>query len=89
MHVFSILIHNPDERVSERLHQKYGSDSLYTISETTILLRTRELAEDVAVAAGIKGEERFVTGVVFKLNRAYAGYTSRSLWEWLRLAETE
>lgn len=89
MNAFGILIHNPDDRVSERLRRKYESDRLYEISATTILVRTTDLAEDVAVAAGIKGEDRFVTGVVFKLDRAYAGYASRSLWEWLQLAETE
>ena len=89
MNVFGILIHDPDERVGDRLRRKYGTESLYEVSPTTILLRTKELTEDVAVAAGIKGKERIVTGVVFKLNRAYAGYTSRSLWQWLQLAETE
>ena len=87
MNAFAILIHEPNPRVPEGLRRKYGSDSLYTITETTFLIRTGELAEDVAVSAGIKGPERFVTGVVFKLNKAYAGYTARSLWEWLRQAE--
>ena len=89
MNVFGILLQDPEGRVVEQLRQKYGDSRLYQISETTTLLRTTELAEDVAIAAGIKGEERFATGIVFKLNRAYAGYASRSLWEWLQLAEEE
>lgn len=89
MAIFGILLQDPDSRVIEHLRQQYGSSQLYELSETIILLRTDQLAEDVAIAAKIKGEERFAAGVVFKLNRAYAGYASRSLWEWLRLAEEE
>ena len=52
-------------------------------------MQTRELTQEVAVRAGIKGEDRIedASGVVFRLNGAYAGFAARSLWEWLGQAE--
>ena len=88
MNVFAVLINEPDDRVLEQLKERYGTENLYLVNTTAILLRTAGLADDIAVSAGIKGGDRFATGVVFKLNRAYAGYTARSLWEWLQEVES-
>ncbi len=87
MNVFAVMIHEPDKNVPQRLAAEYGDGNVYAIASTTLLVQTKDIAEQVAVAAGIKGEERSVSGVVFKLNRAYAGFTSRALWEWLTQVE--
>ena len=87
MNVFAVMIHEPDKHVLQRLAAEYGDGNVYPIASTTLLVQTKDLAEQVAVAAGIKGEERSVSGIVFKLNRAYAGFTSRALWEWLTQVE--
>jgi hypothetical protein len=84
MNTFAVMIQAPEVRTIESLHDKYEPDNVYRINATTFLVRTKQLAENVSVAAGIKGEERFVSGVVFKLNRSYAGHAARSLWEWLK-----
>jgi len=84
MNEYAVMLREPDDRVLERLDEKYDEVNVYALNDVTFLVRTKQLAEGVAVAAGIKGKERFATGVVIKLNRSYAGYTSRSLWDWLR-----
>ena len=46
------------------------------------------LTQTVATKIGIRPEgdegESIASGVVFKLNAAYSGYTKPTLWEWLR-----
>ena len=80
--VFVAIIEQPHEEAWRRLEDAYADRHL--LSNTTALIRTEGLANDVAVTLGIKGENRVVGGVVFKLNRAYAGYTDRKVWEWLQ-----
>ena len=84
MTAFAVMIQEPDVRTHDHLVERYGDANVYRINDLTFLVRTKRLAEDVSVVAGIKGDDRFVSGVVFKLNRYYAGYTARSLWEWLQ-----
>ena len=81
MNTFAVMPREPDARTRDGLNEKYESTNVYRINDVTFLVRTKQLAEDVSRAAGIKG---FISGVVFKLNRSYAGHASRSLWEWLR-----
>ena len=83
--VFAVVLNTPNEQSTNRLGNAYPD--MYQLNETVSLVRTSGLAETVANAAGIKGENRFASGVVFKLNRAYSGYTGRSVWEWLQREE--
>ena len=85
--VFAVILEQPHEDVWSRLRSGYPDK--YLLSDTVALVRANSLANDVAVRVGIKGENRVVGGVVFKLNRAYAGYTDRKVWEWLKLGEEE
>lgn len=64
-------------------------DCCHEITDTSYLVQTKELTQEVAIRAGIKGEDRVedTFGVVFRLNGAYAGFAARSLWEWLGQAE--
>ena len=86
MNVFAVMIQGQEgpSDVYDRLSEEYGTAKVYPVNDLTILVRTKRLAEDVSVVAGIKGKDRSVSGVVFKLNRYYAGYAARSLWEWLQ-----
>ena len=69
----------------ERLKKKF--DRVYKHKDTLILVAcppdvlTREIAE----VSGIRGagREPRETGVVFKLNKGYSGFTNKALWEWL------
>ena len=68
--------------VKERLKGEFSE--IYELSPTSFLVSADALTEDIAVAAGIKGEEGVenATGAVFKI-AGYSGYTRRALWEWL------
>ena len=61
------------------------------MADNLVLVASDDIAEQVAQKVGIKGENRIegVTGAVFKLNGAYAGFASRALWEWLTEAVPE
>ena len=81
MRVFAVLLDQPSQDAVQRLNDAYPENT-YQVTDTSLLVRTSDLAEDIAVSAGIKGD-RIAPGVVFKLNGSYAGYSSRALWEWL------
>ena len=83
--VFAVVLDEPNDQARERLQTAYPN--IYLLNDTVSLVRTDGLAESVAITAGIKGDDRIVSGIVFKLNRAYSGYRARSVWEWLQQGE--
>ena len=88
MAVFAIALSQPNQSVSSLITTHYPE--CYKYSETLYLVQTDALAENVATNVGIKGEDRVsdASGFVIKLQEfSYAGYTTRSLWDWLREAE--
>ena len=92
MTLYAIVLTEASDEVDTRIKEKYTTDrELYDrLSDTFYLVRSDSIySEDIAVEAGIKGDDRIegVSGAVFKLNGAYAGYASKSLWEWLRIEE--
>ena len=70
--------------VAQRIKEKYPE--CYPMSEEVYLVQAAEPASQIAVAVGLKGDERVddVAGLVLKLNGAYSGYDETSLWHWLR-----
>ena len=87
MRTFAIVLNEANPDVAERIEGKYPDH--YRITDTSFLVADDTIAEKVANAVGIKGDDRIeeAHGVVFKLNSAYSGYSSRSLWDWLTMAE--
>ena len=81
--IFAVLLDKPDVRVKERLDKHYANIHQHTQTFLLVPVEASVSTLDVAKHAGIKGENRDVTGVVFKLNAAYSGYTKKDLWEWL------
>ena len=81
--VYAVALDNPEPTVEHRLKQRYESVFKYTDSFYLVAGNVNDLSENVAVAAGIKGERREFSGVVFRLNGSYSGFTKRTLWEWL------
>ncbi len=75
------------EKVYERLKDRFDFGYVYRHGDSLILVATSPgaMAHDVAEAAGLRGKNREAgaTGVVFKLNRGYSGFTSKVLWEWM------
>ena len=82
--MFAVALDSGDRNVEAQLKSSYDKVLAYTNSLFLVAGDDNTLTEDVAVAAGIKGDARQRNGVVFRLNGTYAGYTKRTLWEWLQ-----
>ena len=96
MAVFAVFLQEgPPEahlQIRQRIESRYPRPEHHQMSDNLYLVRSDSIADEVARTVGIKGEEGKIenaTGVVFKLNAAYAGFASRAIWEWLALAERE
>ena len=89
MAVFAVYLQDEDEQVRDRLQKRYPEPQHLPLADNLFLVRSESIAQSVAEALGIKGEDRDATGVVFKLNSAYSGFADRSIWEWLTLEERE
>ena len=89
MPVYAISLKSPNEEVQSLIREKYPGH--YEFLPTFFLVRSDSIAESVAIDIGIKGDDRIegASGVVFKLNRSYSGFTSPSLWDWLTPGEEE
>ena len=88
MPVYAIALLEPNAAVTCQIRKNYPE--FYEYNPTLFLVETDTLAENVATSVGIKGENRVqdASGFVIKLEVfSYSGYTSRSLWEWLREVE--
>ena len=85
MPLFAVILNDPNEPVESRLHEAFGEQNVFPMNDRTFLVASDEITENVTVKAGIKGDDRIENsrGAVFRLNGAYAGYTVKSLWEWL------
>lgn len=82
MSAFAVVFTDPSPRAAEHLRAAFA-DAYELVPDTVYLVRSDQLSADVAERAGIKSDDRVSRGAVFKLNHAYSGFTSRSLWEWL------
>ena len=85
MSVFAVVLREPNPAIKERVERYYPSH--FPLSDACFLVASDTIAETVAVKTGIKGEEQAekASGVVFKLNSGYAGFTTRALWDWLKV----
>ena len=82
--MYAVALDQPEPMVEERLKEHYASVFKHTDSLYLVVGDVNDVAENIAIAAGIKGERRRFSGVVFRLNGSYSGYTKRTLWEWLK-----
>lgn len=87
MYVHAILLTRSNAEIVSRIMEKFPD--CYEVSDTCYLVQSNDITQNVAIAIGIKGENRVEdsSGGVFRLNGAYSGFASRALWEWLGQAE--
>ncbi len=88
MSVYAIVLLEPNSEVAGQIRKNFPG--YYQYNPTLFLVEADTLAENVATSAGIKGDKRIqdASGFVIRLEEfSYSGYTSRSLWEWLREVE--
>ena len=81
--IYAVALDSPSSLAEERLRSTYSQVFKQHDNLLLVVGNASDVSEDIAVAAGIKGDERAVAGVVFRLNGSYSGYTKRTLWEWL------
>lgn len=81
--VYAVHLKANHDKALKRLREKYPKPSCFELTQNLFLVKTTDLSETIAETLGIKGEDRDATGVVFRLNTAYSGFYSRTLWEWL------
>ena len=82
--MYAVALDSPEPTVEDRLKERYASVFKHTDTFFLVVGDANDVAENVAIAAGIKGDGRRFNGVVFRLNGSYSGYTKRTLWEWLK-----
>ena len=84
METFVIALNETNPNVLKRIEEAYPDN--YRLSDTAFLVADNTLTKTIAEAVGINGKNRIDTalGVVFKLNKAYSGYSEPSLWERLQ-----
>ena len=87
MSIFAVILDKANPQAETRIQERYPD--CHKLGDTTFLVSSDDIAEQVAQAVGIKGEEneRIQSGAVFRLNHSYAGFTSRALWDWLQKME--
>ena len=83
MAIFMIVADKQDEVMKQRLQDNYPDNYPYHENDRVFLVRTNDITEEIAAKLGIKGDDEITNGVVLKLDRYYAGYTSNVIWEWL------
>lgn len=83
MAIFAVVLRRPNTEVPQRISDAFPDH--FQLSETFWVVASTAMSEQVAVKAGIKGKGRAhdVSGVVFRLQVGYSGYTAPGLWEWL------
>lgn len=89
--LFAIVLNEPNNEVAKRITTAYSKLFKYTDTCYLVAFDEAVITEDIAEEVGLKGEDRIedASGVVFKLNSAYSGYTKKTLWEWLNSIEEE
>ena len=91
MAVLAVYLQDDTPEVRTRIKAEFPLPRHYELANNLYLVRTDLLTSTVAERLGIRGAEQIepATGVVFKLNAAYAGYANRAIWEWLKQADSE
>ena len=87
MQIHAIILTKANTAVANRIAERFPEH--LPLNGQCFLVRSKDISDKIAHEVGIKGEERIedAFGVVFKLSETYAGYASRSLWEWLTTEE--
>ncbi len=85
MSAYAIVLTKPNDEAAIRIKERFPKH--YQASDSCYLVRSDDIAGDVAVAGGIEGDDRINEsgGAVFRLNGAFSGYAPRTLGSSLAL----
>ncbi len=88
MAIFLIVLDEDNEEFEARVKTLYPPPQSHKISDLTYFVQSNETSNAIAEKLGLRETVGLiVTGVVYRLNGAYAGYTFKSTWDWLEQAE--
>ena len=92
MRVFAVMLDGRGVRMADQVHDRLRAADykVHELSKGSFLVGSNDLAEEIAVAAGIKGDDQIdgATGVVARVED-YVGFTQRAVWSWIREIEQE
>lgn len=86
MAIFLVVIDEPSDigTVRSLIAKHYPKNSYdYHSDAHLFLIRCDDTTGEICENLRIQGDAREVSGVVFKMNTAYSGFTQGSLWEWM------
>ena len=85
MAIFAIVLLEPNEVVRSRIEDSFPNPNHFLLGDRFWVVTGTGVSEHIATRVGLKGPDRApdVSGVVFRLQRGYSGYTNPGLWEWL------
>jgi len=84
MAVFLVVIDEPSEEIKSRIKEHYPDCYAYHADTHLFLVRAEKTTTgQICENLGIGNDGTGVSGAVFRMNSAYAGYTKGDLWEWL------
>ncbi|MCY4512002.1 MAG: hypothetical protein OXG35_34310 [Acidobacteria bacterium] len=88
---FAVLLTDtdPDARAKCRSRLRTAFPDAHELNDSAFLVSGALLTNQVAEKVGIKGDDRWCAGVVFKISRYYSGYTDGDTWEWLKRTEED
>ena len=82
MPIYVVITKQPSPQVAKRLATynplQIGPAAHLVVASDDVLAST------IAVKAGIKGDNRDLSGIVLGLNEAYSGFHQSEVWEWFR-----
>ncbi len=85
--LFAVVLTGEQERGAAIIGENFDGRDAYRIDGNTFVVAHEGLTRDVAKDSGIfrdaEGTPGDISGVVFKLNGSYTGFSRPSLWEWL------
>ena len=87
MYIFAVLLDKRDSSFEERIEKHYPRAFHYKLNDCTYFVKSDELTNDISRKLGISAECE-ISGVVFRLTPARAGWAYPSVWEWFANAES-
>ena len=79
-----VIFDKPSPEAETRLKAHYPDHYSYHSDAPAYLVHYEGISEQIAKTVGMSGDDKSATGVVFKLNFAFSGYTNGAIWEWLQ-----
>lgn len=86
--LFAVFFTTGKEKGMKNISNRYTRKKIFQIADNIAIVASDGLSSEIAESVKIgKEADHEITGAVFKLNGAYAGYARGDLWEWLEKVE--